>query len=51
MCATGSLSQPPKKWREDDVEYEHYTDSGESPRTEEKLAYTVLAASLPISSP
>jgi uncharacterized protein YPO0396 len=34
-------------WREDDVEYEHYTDAGgKSGGQKEKLAYTVLAASL-----
>jgi len=36
-----------ERWREDDVEYEHYTDSGgKSGGQKEKLAYTVLAASL-----
>ena len=36
-----------EKWREDDTEYEHYTDSGgKSGGQKEKLAYTVLAASL-----
>ncbi len=35
------------RWREDDTEYEHYTDSsGKSGGQKEKLAYTVLAASL-----
>lgn len=34
-------------WREDDLEYEHYTDSGgKSGGQKEKLAYTVLAASI-----
>lgn len=34
-------------WREDDTEYEHYTDSGgKSGGQKEKLAYTVLAASI-----
>jgi len=34
-------------WREDDTEYEHYSDSGgKSGGQKEKLAYTVLAASL-----
>lgn len=34
-------------WREDDSEYEHYADSGgKSGGQKEKLAYTVLAASL-----
>ncbi|MFB4203234.1 ATP-binding protein [Arhodomonas sp. KWT2] len=36
-----------EKWREDDSAYEHYTDSGgKSGGQKEKLAYTVLAASL-----
>ncbi len=36
-----------ERWREDDQEYEHYTDSGgKSGGQKEKLAYTVLAASL-----
>jgi uncharacterized protein YPO0396 len=36
-----------EKWREDDTPYEHYTDSGgKSGGQKEKLAYTVLAASL-----
>ncbi|HXC24380.1 MAG TPA: ATP-binding protein [Gemmatimonadaceae bacterium] len=36
-----------KRWREDGREYEHYTDSGgKSGGQKEKLAYTVLAASL-----
>lgn len=36
-----------EKWREDDTAYEHYTDSGgKSGGQKEKLAYTVLAASL-----
>jgi uncharacterized protein YPO0396 len=36
-----------ERWREDDVEHEHYTDSGgKSGGQKEKLAYTVLAASL-----
>lgn len=36
-----------EKWREDDIAYEHYTDSGgKSGGQKEKLAYTVLAASL-----
>jgi uncharacterized protein YPO0396 len=36
-----------ERWREDDKEYEHYTDSGgKSGGQKEKLAYTVLAASL-----
>src|SRR5690606_7679670 len=36
-----------ERWREDDAEYEHYSDSGgKSGGQKEKLAYTVLAASL-----
>ncbi len=36
-----------ERWLEDDSEYEHYTDSsGKSGGQKEKLAYTVLAASL-----
>jgi uncharacterized protein YPO0396 len=36
-----------ERWREDDREYEHYTDSGgKSGGQKEKLAYTVLGASL-----
>ena len=36
-----------ERWREDDNEFEHYTDSGgKSGGQKEKLAYTVLAASL-----
>lgn len=36
-----------ERWREDNVEFEHYTDSGgKSGGQKEKLAYTVLAASL-----
>jgi uncharacterized protein YPO0396 len=36
-----------ERWREGDVEYEHYADSGgKSGGQKEKLAYTVLAASL-----
>jgi uncharacterized protein YPO0396 len=36
-----------ERWREDGREYEHYTDSsGKSGGQKEKLAYTVLAASL-----
>ncbi len=35
------------RWREDDNEYEHYSDSGgKSGGQKEKLAYTILAASL-----
>jgi uncharacterized protein YPO0396 len=36
-----------ERWRHDDREYEHYTDSGgKSGGQKEKLAYTILAASL-----
>jgi len=36
-----------ERWREDNSEYEHYADSGgKSGGQKEKLAYTVLAASL-----
>ena len=36
-----------ERWREDGAEYEHYSDSGgKSGGQKEKLAYTVLAASL-----
>jgi uncharacterized protein YPO0396 len=36
-----------ERYREDDTEYEHYTDSGgKSGGQKEKLAYTILAASL-----
>jgi len=36
-----------ERWREDDREHEHYTDSGgKSGGQKEKLAYTILAASL-----
>ena len=36
-----------ERWKEDDTEYEHYSDSGgKSGGQKEKLAYTVLAASL-----
>lgn len=36
-----------ERWRQDDGEYEHYADSGgKSGGQKEKLAYTVLAASL-----
>jgi len=36
-----------ERWRENDEEYEHYTDSGgKSGGQKEKLAYTILAASL-----
>jgi uncharacterized protein YPO0396 len=36
-----------ERWRADDTEHEHYTDSGgKSGGQKEKLAYTILAASL-----
>jgi len=36
-----------ERWNEDDREYEHYSDSsGKSGGQKEKLAYTILAASL-----
>ena len=36
-----------ERWREDDKEHEHYSDSGgKSGGQKEKLAYTILAASL-----
>jgi uncharacterized protein YPO0396 len=36
-----------ERWKEDDTEYENYTDSaGKSGGQKEKLAYTILAASL-----
>lgn len=36
-----------ERWREDDAEFEHYSDSGgKSGGQKEKLAYTILAASL-----
>jgi len=36
-----------ERWREDDSEHEHYSDSGgKSDGQKEKLAYTILAASL-----
>ncbi|MCC7082992.1 MAG: AAA family ATPase [Burkholderiales bacterium] len=36
-----------ERWRADDAEYEHYSDSGgKSGGQKEKLAYTILAASL-----
>jgi len=43
----GFIFAAAERWREDDKEYEHYTDSGgKSGGQKEKLAYTVLAASL-----
>lgn len=42
-----SVFSASERWREDDREHEHYTDSGgKSGGQKEKLAYTVLAASL-----
>ena len=36
-----------ERWKEDDTEHEHYSDSGgKSGGQKEKLAYTILAASL-----
>jgi len=36
-----------ERWREDDSEHEHYSDSGgKSGGQKEKLAYTILAASI-----
>ena len=36
-----------ERWREDNTEHEHYADSGgKSGGQKEKLAYTILAASL-----
>jgi len=43
----GFLFSASERWREDNAEYEHYSDSGgKSGGQKEKLAYTVLAASL-----
>lgn len=43
----GFLFSASERWREDDIEHEHYSDSGgKSGGQKEKLAYTVLAASL-----
>lgn len=43
----GFLFSASERWREDDTEHEHYSDSGgKSGGQKEKLAYTVLAASL-----
>lgn len=42
-----SVFSASERWKEDGTEYEHYTDSGgKSGGQKEKLAYTVLAASL-----
>jgi len=42
-----SVFSASERWRSDDSEYEHYTDSaGKSGGQKEKLAYTILAASL-----
>ncbi len=43
----GFLFAASERWREDDKEHEHYSDSGgKSGGQKEKLAYTILAASL-----
>jgi uncharacterized protein YPO0396 len=43
----GFLFAASERWREDDNEHEHYSDSGgKSGGQKEKLAYTILAASL-----
>jgi len=43
----GFLFAASERWREDDSEHEHYSDSGgKSGGQKEKLAYTILAASL-----
>ena len=43
----GFLFSASERWRADDAEHEHYSDSGgKSGGQKEKLAYTVLAASL-----
>ncbi|HET7313780.1 ATP-binding protein [Salinisphaera sp.] len=43
----GFVFSAAERWREDDAEHEHYSDSaGKSGGQKEKLAYTVLAASL-----
>jgi uncharacterized protein YPO0396 len=43
----GFLFAASERWREDGSEYEHYSDSGgKSGGQKEKLAYTILAASL-----
>jgi uncharacterized protein YPO0396 len=42
-----SLFAASERWREDDIEFDHYSDSGgKSGGQKEKLAYTILAASL-----
>jgi len=44
---SGFVFAASERWREDDSEYEHYSDSGgKSGGQKEKLAYTILAASL-----
>ena len=46
-CATGSSSPPPSATSRPHEEWEHYSDSdGKSGGQKEKLAYTILAASL-----
>ena len=43
----GFMFAASERWREDDAEHEHYSDSGgKSGGQKEKLAYTILAASL-----
>lgn len=43
----GFLFAASERWREDQTEYDHYSDSGgKSGGQKEKLAYTILAASL-----
>ncbi|MEN8762785.1 MAG: SbcC/MukB-like Walker B domain-containing protein, partial [Thiogranum sp.] len=43
----GFMFAASERWREDDSEHEHYSDSGgKSGGQKEKLAYTILAASL-----
>ena len=45
--ASHASSLTSERWREDDSEHEHYSDSGgKSGGQKEKLAYTILAASL-----
>ncbi|MDP2787967.1 MAG: ATP-binding protein [Pseudomonadota bacterium] len=44
---SGFVFAASERWREDDSEHEHYSDSGgKSGGQKEKLAYTILAASL-----
>ena len=47
MCGNWFVFAASERWREDDAEFDHYSDSGgKSGGQKEKLAYTVLAASL-----